>query len=350
MINEQTILDAVDYILISLNNIKNYKNFIEYKEEFKTALLDIKKFVENLKNNNNLKYNKENHSNLDTAKDKDNTSYLSSMLGLKFNYDEYFDKNQLKNLTENEKNVENNLIKNNNNYIKINNNKSNKSNINYIKSIRNKFRNNNNIIQDNNRNINRINQNQTFNNISPTKSKTNKEKLSVIVEIVSKMNNEDYIYEILTKLYGDDLTEKLMSYNVSDELLESIQNSIKEIETLIEKDPVNMNSKMNYENKNKNFHINKYNIKNKNNYKRSISSKKLNVDTKKNNIYKEFNFVKSLRKNGKIQKLENNENNIVLNRNNVKKERPFINATNPYGNYFDAPLQNGGLSKLGKPY
>ena len=30
----------------------------------------------------------------------------------------------------------------------------------------------------------------------------------------------------------------------------------------------------------------------------------------------------------------------------MKKGKPFISATSPYGNYFDAPLQNGGLSKL----
>ena len=343
MSEENNILDAVDYILISLNNIKNYNHFIEYKEEFIKALLDIKKYITNLMNNkNNLKNLnniQENQSILDSTKDKDNASYLSSMLGLKFNYDPYFDENQLKNLTENEKSIKNY------NYIKINNN--NKNNISYNQSIRNKFMSYNKNGQDNiNRNSDRVNQNNTFNNISPIKPKTNKEKLSLIADIVLKMNSEDYIYEILTKLYGEDLTDKLMSNTVSEELLESIQNSIIEIESINKKDPI----KKNNENREKKIFDNKFNMKYKNNYKRSISSKKFNIDKKKNNIYKEFNFVKSLRKNGKKSNLENNDNKTIYKKNKNKKEKPFINATNPYGKYFDTPLQNGGLSKLKKPY
>ena len=55
-----------------------------------------------------------------------------------------------------------------------------------------------------------------------------KEKISLIADIIMKINSEDYYYEILTKLFGNDLTDKLMSTDVSDELLEAVQTSIKE--------------------------------------------------------------------------------------------------------------------------
>ena len=54
-----------------------------------------------------------------------------------------------------------------------------------------------------------------------------------------KINSEDYFYEIITKLFGNELTDKLMSSDVSDELLEEVQNYIKEIEELKNKDNLN---------------------------------------------------------------------------------------------------------------
>ena len=64
------------------------------------------------------------------------------------------------------------------------------------------------------------------------------------------------------------------------------------------------------------------------NYKNFELNKK---EIKRNDIYQEFDFIKNLRKNNNIS---------------AKKEKPFISATSIYGNYFDPPLQKGGISKL----
>ena len=61
--------------------------------------------------------------------------------------------------------------------------------------------------------------------------------------------------------------------------------------------------------------------------------KKLNKDKYSNmlDIYQEFDFIQNLR-----------QNKSSCN----KKEKPFISTTSIYGNYFDPPLQKGGISKL----
>ena len=74
------------------------------------------------------------------------------------------------------------------------------------------------------------------------------------------------------------------------------------------------------------------NVKDKNN-------KKFNKEV--NNVYQEFDFKKNLRKNDNFEGKKKNKIN-----NNGKKEKPFISATSAYGNYFDPPLQKGGISKL----
>ena len=73
----------------------------------------------------------------------------------------------------------------------------------------------------------------------------------------------------------------------------------------------------------------------------------------KNNINKNKKNEQNLKKNNKRsgsqdQGVKGNKKNIVKNNNNnsSKKEKPFINATCAYGNYFDPPLQKGGISKL----
>ena len=71
--------------------------------------------------------------------------------------------------------------------------------------------------------------------------------------------------------------------------------------------------------------------------------KKNNLD--KNNVYQEFDFKKHLRK-GKSFDNKNNKKKKKSGYNSVKKEKPFISTTSIYGNYFDPPLQKGGISKL----
>ena len=159
-----------------------------------------------------------------------------------------------------------------------------------------------------------------------------------------KINSEDEYYEILTKLFGNDLTDKLMSSDVSDELLEAVQHSIKEIDELKKRDNLNEEQNQKKEEINqeeieeepRKFPANEImgpNIKDKN-------IKKFNKEG--NNVYQEFDFKKNLRRN------ENSEGKKAKNKsnNNGKKEKPFISATSVYGNYFDPPLQKGGISKL----
>jgi hypothetical protein len=77
----------------------------------------------------------------------------------------------------------------------------------------------------------------------------------------------------------------------------------------------------------------KYNIKNK----KINKEKNSNINNNKDlyNIYQEFDFIKNLRQN-------DSKSNKSIN----KKEKPFISMTSIYGNYFDPPLQKGGISKL----
>ena len=418
MEEEKSILDATEYVLMTLNNIKSYEEFIDYKEVIEKAVYDIRNSITNLmdlKRNNKQKLNTNN---------KSNKSSISSMLGLKFNYDAYLDNFNINNINQNDFNINNdnydfnynnrNIINDNNNenneeenqinieekedeYNIVNQNINNQNNIGlisfkdenanfepkpnnedniiYNKSIRNKFKISNPNNKNNKENINNIknkyinkeknknskrkekpidinNKNINIsNNIIPSKAKNKassnkKDKLSLIADIIMKINSEDYFYEILTKLFGNDLTDKIMSSEVSDELLEAVQNSIKEIEELKKKDNLmeeqNENKKdinpEEIEEEPRKFPSNEImgpNLKEKNN-------KKMNKDG--NNKYQEFDFKKNLRKNENIQtglKVKSKNSN-----NNLKKEKPFISATSAYGNYFDPSLQKGGISKL----
>lgn len=285
MEDEKNILDATEYILLALNAITNFDEFIEYKEEIEKAIYDIKNSLFCIINSKNKgiakKYNKLN---------------LSSAMELRYNYDDYlrsvnFNK-QNKSITENKE----------------------KNGIFYNKSIRNKFK------------VNNKNTKQALNK---------KDKLNQITDIIMKLNSKDYFYDILTKLFGNDLKEQLTSNEVSDELITAVQNSIQEIEALkikddfkkTKKDETNNSEEM--EEEPRSFPENEIigpndNIKN---------YKKLNKDKYSNmlDIYQEFDFIKNLR-----------QNKSSCN----KKEKPFISTTSIYGNYFDPPLQKGGISKL----
>ena len=389
---EKSILDATEYILLALNNIKNFTEFNEYKEEIIKAVYDIRNSITNITNTNNIiqpNINEQIESNK-------NNSSISSMLGLKFNYDAYlkdFNINNYNNqISFSNSNGNFNYMKQNNinEYNDLNNMDENindkknsglmslkEENMNfdaqenkednaiYNKSIRNRFKGskknngnaNMNEIKNENKEKNRLinlkeNSNDINKNIqadiNPKKNKNlnsqyKKDKLSLIADIIMKINSEDEFYEILTKLFGNDLTDKLMSSDVSDELLEAVQNSIKEIEELKKKD--NLNEELNQkkeeinqeeiEEEPRKFPVNEImgaNVKDKNN-------KKFNKEV--NNVYQEFDFKKNLRKNDNFEGKKKNKIN-----NNGKKEKPFISATSAYGNYFDPPLQKGGISKL----
>ena len=260
MEEEKNIFDATEYILIALNTITNYDEFIEYKKEIEKAVNDIRNSLSNIKHiKHNNKYNK-------SSKNKSN---ISSILGLKYNYDSYFTNGNIEPLNNNTNFKDENII--------------------FNKSIRNNFKSNS------------MNKKTKKNN-----TQIKKDKFSKVADIIMKLNSEDYYYVILTKLFGKDLKDKLMSNEVSEDLLTAVTNSINEIQF-----PSNeiLGTNNNYINYNKRK-------EEKGNY---------------NNIYTEFNFVKNLRK-------SNNKS--------AMKEKPFISTTSIYGNYFDPPLQKGGISKL----
>lgn len=320
MENEQSILDATEYILMALNNIKNYNEFREYKDEIIKAIYDIRNSIKAL-----IASKK---SYIDNQ--SKNPKSISSMLGLKFNYDSYLNEIQLKNLTNNVLGESDNQVKfeQNQSNDDINSMNENQKSINSQdkkegvikdekiicnKSLRNKFK---------------VANNEDKSN-EQMKENNKDEKFNLIADIIMKINSEDYFYEILTKLFGEDLTDKLMANDVSDELLEAVQNSIKEIEELKKKDKLNElnDKKIIEEDQPKKFPLEQMvnqNIKNKKNNNNS------------NYKYQEFDFTKSLRNPG-----------ITKDKNKVNiKEKPFISATSSYGNYFDPPLQKGGFSKL----
>jgi hypothetical protein len=250
-------------------------------------------------------------------------------MDLKYNYDAFlneYNPNKIKNNIQNENEEVDN-------FDKIDSKKNDESKINNIicnKSIRNKFK-------------THSKTNNNFKNKTKNTSQTKKRnKLNQIADIIMKLNSADYFYVILTQLYGKDLKDKLNSKEVSDELLTAVTNSIQEIESLKKKDELNELKKEKekenietnleeMEEEPRKFPINEIlgtNIK----YKSFI---KKNKEEKVNDIYQEFDFIKNLRQN---KSKDRNQTE--------RKNKPFISATTIYGNYFDPPLQKGGISKL----
>ena len=279
MEEEKNILDATEYILLALNTINDFNEYIEYKEEIEKAIYDIRNSLFNL------------------IKIRNNRTQLKShRLNLSNNYHHSFNGNKINNITK----------------------KNEKSNIFYNKSIRSKFK---------------VNNNKANNKPS---SLNKNDKLSKITDIIMKLNSEDYFYEILTKLFGHDLKEKLTSNEVSDELITAVENSIQEIESLKKKDDLKkkkkeeINNLEEMEEEPRKFPINEI-LGPNDKYKNFTKITKEKNNNNIYDIYQEFDFVKNLRENKNISN---------------KKEKPFISTTSIYGNYFDPPLQKGGISKL----
>ena len=385
---EKKILQATEYLLLALNQIKNFQDFINYKQELIKAINDIKDSIQ-IKNNG-----------IDSNENKI-ISKISSNLGLKYDYNSIITNTEERDEAKTDHNELKNIIKS---YSKLNANKafysinpneneneeiipnretilcnpdkvlncteslrSKLSRIKYdklyaTKKIRNRFRNKNRI-------------KKYFEEIKQ------KEKIDSIAEIIMKINNEKYIHEILIKLFGKNISDTLLYNKVSDEFINEVQSAIIEIEKLkndrnrnkIENEKENINDKANTIQQEK-YHIpilKRSNTKkdlNINCYK-SYEKKLMNLKPKRfqSNKYKyaepyqEFDFKDSLRNkspNGK------NKNNSINNESKIRRklrsskklmnnsigiqnnQKPFINATCGYGKYFDEPLQKGGISKL----
>ena len=358
---EERILEAIEYITISLDDIKDFQDFIKYKPELMKAINDIKNIIQN-----KTQLNKnETIENAEAEKSK-----ISSILGLQFDYDPLIneDKIVLKKINhENKKSLYNpdtilnctESLRNKN--IFLNKTKYENSKINDFKKNLKR-----------NKRIKKAENAQ--NKIRKYLDENNqKQKIDLIADIIMKINSKDYLYKILSKLFGDDLSDKLLSNQISDELLDSVQNAIFEIEKINEKYKKinNINEKIeklyqekqgimknvSTKNENENIKINyKYGEEQNdffyrpNHYKTNIKNK-----FKYSEPYQEFNFKKSLRNQTPktFYKIHARDNSIdqskILSKNkrsNSRTKKPFISATCNYGKYFDEPLQNGGESKL----
>ena len=388
---EKKILQATEYLLLALNQIKNFQDFINYKQELIKAINDIKDSVQ-IKNNGG-----------DSNENKI-ISKISSNLGLKYDYnsiipnteekfdDAKIDRNEFKNIIKsysklnankafysiNQNENENEDIIRNNETILYNPDKvlncteslrSKLSRIKYDKlyatnKIRNRFRNKNRI-------------KKYFEEIKQ------KEKIDTIAEIIMKINKEKYIHDILIKLFGDNISDKLLYNKVSDDFINEVQAAIIEIEQLKNDNNRNKNENENIIEKSNIIQQKKYQIPI---LKRSNTNKDLNINCYKSyekkpmNLkpkrfqsnkfkyaepYQEFDFKDSLRNKSPNAK---NKNNSINNESEIRRkfrsskklmnnsigmqinQKPFINATCSYGKYFDEPLQKGGVSKLEESY
>ena len=370
---EERIIEATEYLLMAINDIKNFQDFINYKQELIKAIKDIKNSLLN-------------KIEINDSDENDKKSKISSILGLQFDYDSLLDEKDVKFFSEYEN--KNKKVKN-----IINSYLNTTGNINDKYKPQKKNMNNNNIKSTVVlRNQSGLYNPKTFNKKSnrsklfntqyfPSKPKIKiekhfeetkqKDKISKIAEIILKMKNEDYIYDIIVKLFGNDVTDQLLSKNASDELVDQVQNALKEIE------------KYQKNEKDKKFNIKKMN---KINLKKR-STKDLNINCVKNDKmknmvtkpkrfksshkfkysdpYQEFNFKQSLRYQtpNNLYKITNSSMNKEKSNSKTKDskcntkrvnspkgktfyQKPFISATCGYGKYFDEPLQKGGISKL----
>ena len=241
---EERILEAVEYITISLNDIKDFQDFTKYKPELMKAINDIKNMVQK-------KIQMNENETIENGEGE--RSKISSILGLQFDYDPLINEEDAKFFSDYEEKKNEQIIKNMNNQNKIKkiNNINIKKNIlfnpdtilNCTESLRNKTqllnkKKYNHIVNNLKKNINK-----NINNNRPDETKIKKyfddkkqkEKIDTITDIIIKINSKDYLYKILTKLFGDNLSDRLLTKQVSDELLESVQNAIFEIEKINEK-------------------------------------------------------------------------------------------------------------------
>ena len=369
---EERIIEATEYLLMAINDIKNFQDFINYKQELIKAINDIK---------NSYLHKIE----INDSDENDKKSKISSILGLQFDYDSLLDEKDVKFFSEYEnknkkvKNIINSYLNTTGNI----NDKYNPQKMNMNNNIKSSvvFRNKNGLCNPKTYNK-KSNRSKMFNTqhfpSNPKikiekyfEEKKQKDKIDKIAEIILKMKNEDYIYDIIEKLFGNDVTDKLLSKNASDELVDQVQNALKEIEKFQKNEK---DKKYNIKKMNK-INLKKRNTKDLNiNCVKSDKLKNMVVKPKRfkssnkykySEPYQEFNFKKSLRyqtpnnyykitntsMNNEKSNSKNKDSKYNTKRMNSPKaktyyQKPFISATCGYGKYFDEPLQKGGISKL----
>ena len=391
---EERILEAIEYILMAINDIKDYKDFINYKSEIIKAINDIKNSI---KNPIKAKYN-----NINDSEENDKKSKISSILGLQFDYDSLLNENDIKFFSDYEEknnNIKNkidsyfiqNKNKNINDFNKIKNTtqvnkltKKQSNNYNYLynpektlnctESLRNKKKLLNKYHSYNNsNNKNTQKSNKLFN--SRFLLNKEREKIDIISEIVLKMNRDNYLFNSLIKKFGNKMTDQLLSNNVSDDFVEAVKNEVLNIEKRNNKpkndkisEKIDKLYKKNMKIINNEKKVSKINSKESYDLKNMYKQRRYKSFNKHiySELYQEFNFKNNLLKTYKNFNLRTNPNGHEGEiKNDSKKEKiknnkkgsenpfkttyhqkPFISATCGYGKYFDEPLQKGGISKL----
>lgn len=374
-------LQSVEYLNTVLNDIRSYDMFVKYLAHMKQAIKDIKdsfQYINELAKRC-INYECENRC----CNDNDNVTdvindgeFTSKSLGLRYNYDAYINKMFPKDSNGNS-NWDNlppcSFQDDSDNMKAVNMRKEDKMNLSeYVPG-------------NNNNNSNK----GGVCNIKQMITNPKKQKVSKVTDIIIKINSDQELYDLLSQLFGDNIIEKLTSTNIDNIFIENIEKTIQEIERLRLNDNNNIEQQQ-QQNQTQNQQLQ---------IKQPLRSKLLQIEESNNLFYESPNYPKPTYKNdettntftysdellsrtGLLPKQHHSsynqeqptkshsntkpnnpkhqrtsskhsinkdkQNNSNNNNNNTKYPHPklFINYTSQYGNYFDTPLQHGGLSKI----
>jgi hypothetical protein len=373
-------LQSVMYLVTALNDIHSYDMFVKYVNHMKQAINDVKDSFQYI--NELAKQCMCYECESGCGCDGNVNEFTSKSLGLRYNYDAYINKMFSQNENGNLKSCNLPPCSLNNND-KVYSNVNNEMMIQPLNKSKDDKRNLSEYLPINN------NSNNDIYNIKQTVSNPKKQKVSKVTDIIIKINSDQELYDLLSQLFGDNIIEKLTSTNIDNIFIENIEKTIQEIERLRLNDNNNIEQQQN-QNQNQNQQLQ---------IKQPLRSKLLQIEESNNLFYESPNYPKPTYKNDEttntftysdellsrtgllpkqhhssynqeqLTKYHSNtkpnnpkhqrtsskhsinkdkQNNSNNNNNNTKYPHPklFINYTSQYGNYFDTPLQHGGLSKI----
>ena len=375
-------LQCVEYLVTVLNDIRSFDMFSQYLVHMKQTIKDIKDSFQYINELAKQCVNYECESSCCNEsvnlKDGNVNEFTSKSLGLRYNYDAYINKMFPQNGNSNSYNLPPCSFHNNDK----------------VYSDINDINRNNNVNNDNIQQLNKskedktklgeyvpINNNNDIYNIKQMILNPKKQKVSKVTDIIVKINSDQELYDLLSQLFGDNIIEKLTSTNIDNMFIENIEKTIQEIERL----------RLNDNNIEQQQHQNQIQIK------QPLRSKLLQIEESNNLFYESPNQTKQIHKNEEtttytysdellsrtcllpkqhhssynqeqpnkshsntktnpkhqrtsskhsINKDKVKQHNSNNNHNKYPHPKLFINYTSQYGNYFDTPLQHGGLSKI----
>ena len=373
-------LQSVEYLNTVLNDIRSYDMFVKYLVNMKQAIKDIKDSFQYINELAKRCINYECESESGCCNDNDNGNdvlkdgeFTSKSLGLRYNYDAYINKMfpKDKNGNSNWDNLAPCSFQNDGGVQMLNKSKEGKMNLSEYVAMNNNNPDKGGVC-----------------NLKQMISNPKKQKVSKVTDIIIKINSDQELYDLLSQLFGDNIIEKLTSTNIDNIFIENIEKTIQEIERLRLNDNNNIEQQQQNQTQNQQLQI-----------KQPLRSKLLQIEESNNLFYESPTHPKPTHKNdettntftysdellsrtGLLPKQhhssynneqqtkshsttkqnpkhqrtsskhsinkDNKDKQHNLNNNNTKYPHPklFINYTSQYGNYFDTPLQRGGLSKI----